>query len=125
MVDSTALCLLPSAASTGGAVVLRPDWSARRRAVVGSPAFLAAKAEEAFACALARRPAAPSERRIAVAMAAIARGVEAAGRPVPLHREPPAAGAASWQPCPFVDPAAGLAALSAQLTAISCPRAAS
>lgn len=122
---STALRLLPAGAAPGGAVILRPDFAARRRAVVGSPAHLAAQADALFAAMIERRRAEPVKPgSVEAALAAIARGIEAASQPHPLHKALPAAGAASWQPVPFVDPSAGLASLSASLAAVTHPRAA-
>ncbi len=111
--------------SPATATILRPDFAARRRAVAGSPANLAAKADELFATMMARRQAASTKPSDAeAALAAVAAGIEAASRPAPLHEAVPALGEASWQPMPFVDCYAGLAALSASLAAITCPRAA-
>ena len=107
------------------ATILRPDFAARRRAVTGSPADLAAKADALFNTMMARRQAASAKPGDAeAALAAVAAGIEAASRPAPLHEALPAPGEASWQPMPFVDCRAGLAALSVSLAAITCPRAA-
>ena len=119
------LRLLSLGISSGGAVILRPDFAARRRAVAGSPAHLAAQADALFAAMIERRRAVPAKPGAAeAALRAIAAGIEAASRPAPLHEAVPALGEASWQPMPFVDCYAGLAALSASLAAITCPRAA-
>ena len=124
MIVSHPLRLLSAGTLSGGAVILRPDFAARRRAVAGSPAHLAAKADELFATMIARRQAASAKPGDAeAALAAVAAGIDTASRAAPLREGVPALGEASWQPMPFVDPSAGLAALSASLAAVTHPRA--
>ena len=119
MSDHRPLRSFPAGTFSGSATVLRPDFAARRRAVLGSPAHLAAQADVLFARMMARRQSRPTKPGAAeAALAALAAAIDL---PEPTM---PAPEAASWQPCRFVDPSAGLTALSASLSAVTHPRVA-